>query len=36
MAIGVSGFCCCWIERLRRWLGGRLTTNIMMMILVVY
>ena len=28
MAIGVSGFCRCWIERLRRWLGGRLTTNI--------
>ena len=28
MAIGVSGFCCCWIEQLRRWLGGRLTTNI--------
>ena len=28
MAIGVSGFCCCWIEQLRRWLGGWLTTNI--------
>jgi hypothetical protein len=27
-AIGVSGFCCCWIEQLRRWLSGRLTTNI--------
>jgi hypothetical protein len=28
VTIGESGFCCCWIERPRRWLSGRLETNI--------
>jgi hypothetical protein len=28
VTIGDSGFCCCWIERPRRWLSGRLETNI--------